>query len=95
LSILGSLLTSVPVECEWCSFRRRPLRVPGVNPPIPLNRNLGGRQNRSGHFGEGIILLTARKIALWFLGRPARRLVAIPTEPVPAASLVIQHVTCQ
>lgn len=70
------------MECEWCSFRPRPLCIPRVNPPIPLNRNQGGRQNRSGRFGEGIIFswlrwkshydsLVAQPVA-WLLYRLSR-----------------------
>jgi hypothetical protein len=57
-----------------------PLYLRGNSPRYLYCRRLGVPERRSGRYGEGKSLLSLRGLELRFLGRPARSLVAIPTE---------------
>jgi hypothetical protein len=54
--------------------------------PYTLHRRLGGPQSQSGRFGEERNIWPLPAIDPWFLGRPSRSLVAVPTELFPSIS---------
>jgi hypothetical protein len=52
----------------------------GKEPPVYLNRRLGGHQNRSGLFGEAITVLLLPNVKARFLCYPVRSVVTVSPE---------------
>jgi hypothetical protein len=68
------------------------LYSPANSPLNPLRRRLGGRLSRSGLHGGEKKLLPIPEIEPRLLGRPARGVAAIPTEPSCTCSALLKQI---
>ena len=67
-----------------------PTLLPGKE-PVVLNKKLGGIQSQCRRFEEEKYLLTLPVIEQWFLGHPARSLIATPATASRFLRVLVSH----